>query len=530
MLPPIVTIRTATGAAEEATPGLRRPLPPSERAAAIQKILDTLTRHLSGKEILSRDALVRLVEDLALILKFPPLPQETGRAFLRRLTGFLESMPLPERLLLEKQLTARSLAHRFAALTSIPVDRRGALPPDQTPIRSLPLPARAPTSPPPPAAKAPVSSDLALLQAMLRKAYSTDLEDTRLDKAPEGAGQETAPKKPTRTEAQRAPSPSGSALPPAAAEAAEAEAVAGPIQEDAGEVKAAVPQGKEGLPDSADPTVTPPRSRDSEATVLEADAGAEPEHAEPVHGAVEAVAAEEGMGESAETTAGRLDADGTYGPTRAERKDEAPRVLVRDEADGRSARPPTEAVRAIARDSLALPETSKGGQPAEGADSNGTADPVSPGGEAARRPKESATPIRGTGPGAEPPGESASADGAEASLPDMPPSQTKARDAGEDVGTPQALARLVEIGLPREAIPFALVPYPPAPETSEADEMNRREPADEEEAGEDARDGEGDQEGGGETLDHAAEDGSDQDEERTAADAYDLYRKLGGIG
>lgn len=118
-LPAFIAIRTAVGSAEETTQGLRRSLPAAERSEAIRQIVDALSRHLSGKEVLSKDALVKLVEDLALILKFPPLPQETGRAFIRRLTGFIEALPMPERLLLEKQLATRSLVQRVAVAATV---------------------------------------------------------------------------------------------------------------------------------------------------------------------------------------------------------------------------------------------------------------------------------------------------------------------------------------------------------------------------------------------------------------------------
>lgn len=200
-LPAFIAIRTAVGSAEETTQGLRRSLPAAERSEAIRKIVDALSRHLSGKEVLSKDALVKLVEDLALILKFPPLPQETGRAFIRRLTGFIEALPMPERLLLEKQLATRSLVQRVAVAATIAGDRRGAVPPDRTPLRSLPLPAQVP--PVLPGAKRPVPSDLALLQAMLKKTYGADMEDVRIETTPKGAAieaaQEEAPAGPQRS-------------------------------------------------------------------------------------------------------------------------------------------------------------------------------------------------------------------------------------------------------------------------------------------------------------------------------------------
>ncbi|WP_370073513.1 hypothetical protein [Sinorhizobium fredii] len=102
---PIGTIRNASTPGDDIVQAVRRVLPPAgQRAEAIQKLLDMLGRHLSGKEVLPRDALVRLIEDLARVLKFPPLPQETGRAFVRRLVEVVEALPLPERLAIERQL------------------------------------------------------------------------------------------------------------------------------------------------------------------------------------------------------------------------------------------------------------------------------------------------------------------------------------------------------------------------------------------------------------------------------------------
>ncbi|MEY9561533.1 hypothetical protein [Sinorhizobium fredii] len=65
---PIGTIRNASTPGDDIVQAVRRVLPPAgQRAEAIQKLLDMLGRHLSGKEVLPRDALVRLIEDLALL-------------------------------------------------------------------------------------------------------------------------------------------------------------------------------------------------------------------------------------------------------------------------------------------------------------------------------------------------------------------------------------------------------------------------------------------------------------------------------
>ncbi|WP_139276503.1 hypothetical protein [Pararhizobium antarcticum] len=86
------------------------------RADAILKILETLGRHLNGSEVLPREALVKLMETLARILKFPPLPQETTHDFGQRLAGFLEKLPPEARAVLEKQLGQRTLALQVRVL------------------------------------------------------------------------------------------------------------------------------------------------------------------------------------------------------------------------------------------------------------------------------------------------------------------------------------------------------------------------------------------------------------------------------
>ena len=142
MLIPIQTGRAAAASAEDASTRAQQPaalLPAGQRGEAIQKILDALTRHLSGREILSKDALVRLMEDLARILKFPPLPQEGGRDFVRRIAAFLESMPASDRALLERQLGGRSLAIRVGLLEELPAIRNGTSAPGSA---ATPMPAR----------------------------------------------------------------------------------------------------------------------------------------------------------------------------------------------------------------------------------------------------------------------------------------------------------------------------------------------------------------------------------------------------
>jgi hypothetical protein len=120
MLTPILTVKTsavaaqAAAVAETATPTEQAPAIPlrisGNQSEAVLKILETLNRHLIGSEPLPKEALIRLLDTLAKILKFPPLPQESLRDFTKRLAVFLETLPPAARLALEKQLGQRDLA------------------------------------------------------------------------------------------------------------------------------------------------------------------------------------------------------------------------------------------------------------------------------------------------------------------------------------------------------------------------------------------------------------------------------------
>jgi hypothetical protein len=514
MLMPIVTIRNAIGAGEDATPNVHRPsLPAAPRAEAIQKILDALILHLSGKEVLSKDALVKLVGDLALILKFPPLPQENGRAFVRRLINFLEAMPLPGRLGLEQQLTGRGLAQRVAVLAAMPVSRAGASRPDQTPLRNLPLSAAEPPSSP--AARTLPTGDVGLLQALLRKTYGADTDSFAAReifevKAPE----ETGPNRVTKAAA--------SARSPQATETATALRIEAGLEERPSAVETFISEDSEGSSHEVltDAIPVPEPAGTGEATNSETPSGAASESIEAATAEADTAMAEGSTDEAVDS----LDSDGTYGPPRTGRDNaqRVPRAPVRSESGSPAPRVSIESVKAIIQESLLLPATAKAEQAAESIDAAlREADKAPPA-------RESATPNRHLAAGGETPGKPASVDGE-----DVPPadilSRTRPRQTGDDAGTPQALARLVEFGLPREIVPFTLVPYPPAPATTEneTDEVDRREREDE--AGKDARGGEEEREGRDQAQEHAGGEG-DQDEEPAATDAYDLYRKLGDLG
>jgi hypothetical protein len=131
MLMPILSVKAPIAAAQGASAVEAAPL--RERAPivaipgrisgtqseAVLKILETLNRHLLGTEPLPKDALIRLLDTLAKILKFPPLPQETLRDFTKRLAVFLETLPPATRVALEKQLGQHNLAISIKILAEV---------------------------------------------------------------------------------------------------------------------------------------------------------------------------------------------------------------------------------------------------------------------------------------------------------------------------------------------------------------------------------------------------------------------------
>ncbi|KQY40569.1 hypothetical protein [Rhizobium sp. Root483D2] len=131
MLMPILSVKAPIPAAQgasavEAAPSRERApivaIPgriSGTQSEAVLKILETLNRHLLGTEPLPKDALIRLLDTLAKILKFPPLPQETLRDFTKRLAVFLETLPPATRVALEKQLGQHNLAISIKILAEV---------------------------------------------------------------------------------------------------------------------------------------------------------------------------------------------------------------------------------------------------------------------------------------------------------------------------------------------------------------------------------------------------------------------------
>lgn len=538
MLTPILTVRTATGPAEETAARPQQPAAPmtaAQRGEAIQKILDALTRHLAGREILPKDALVRLMEDLARILKFPPLPQEGGRDFVRRLVTFLESMPMPERLALERQLGGRSLALRVGILADLPAIRNGAgtvstgasLPSLSNPSLQPAIPLHLA------AARAPVAGEVAMLQSALKKTFGVGnesdaahlmLEDMNAATAAEDVA--TSPRQATPERAE----PRGLPGRPPSLDGPEIEAMVatahGETEPDVIDPQAsadATPaEDAEGTPSrpgaTADDGEVPARTRQTEAhrDAGRADTGPQDPRAD------------EGQ-----------EADGIYRPL-PDRDDQTrdDRSTTRNHENRADRAALSDAIKAIVRDTLGLP-----GDPA-GTDRSdvGTLESESVEAKPASQP-EAESPEPGRTNPLRPRDATAGTELAGLNAPDDQTEQAglastnaaqRPQKAADDPAMQQAIARLIENGLPREAIPFAMIPYPIAVEDAKGEAARSEREEDgghgsEDETAQDNGDAAGDEgpKDAPQSEDGAAEtdDGQDGD-----PDVYELYRKLGGLG
>ncbi|OAP41404.1 hypothetical protein AU381_05935 [Sinorhizobium glycinis] len=523
---PIGTIRNASAPGDDAVQIVRRVLLPSgPRTEAIQKLLDMLGRHLSGKEVLPRDALVRLMEDIARVLKFSPLPQETGRAFTRRLVEAVESLPLPERLVIEKQLGGGSLARRLAALTrggpSTGAVSTVPLPAGHTGIRNLPL--QLPVAQHLGAAQTPPPSDLALLQAMLRKTYGADDGDAA-ELTLHDTSQATEPGEPTRAAPQRAqdrvtqPAQSPPGNGDVAATTASVRAA-----EDGVEAAEAMPPA---LPDTSD-SVGATAAAGDEALPAGFEGG---EAAGPQQSAeMPDNGPDQTFGEAETATmlgsardADAFETDGTYGPTRAggDRRLPAQAAVVREAFPEPSL---ADAAELLLQGSLDLPDImaeDRRVRVPRGAEREPVptrSAPAAPGPDGARRDNAAAD--------SQPIAEPIASEKTERPSAGTPVVERRA-PAGEDVAMRQAIALLVEGGLP-EIIPFAMVPYLPAQEEADdgRDTADRSRRDDNQGgAGTDPEDRKEEKEG------QDPEGGGDDADDPEASDSYDLYSKLGGLG
>ncbi|ACP27310.1 hypothetical protein NGR_c35880 [Sinorhizobium fredii NGR234] len=516
---PIGTIRNATTPGDDIVQAIRRVPPPTgQRAEAIQKLLDMLGRHLSGKEVLPRDALVRIIEDLARILKFPPLPQEGGRAFVRRLVEVVEALPLPERLVIERQLGGGGLARRLAALTQSGPSAGFGNP--TTPllaagIRNLPL--QLPTPQQAAAPQALPSRDPALLQAMLKKTYGADDDGTAAELAPEETQQAAESGQPTQAAPERGQPPTaryGQSPAGNSDLAAVSDRLAEEGVQTAEATQSALAENSESaIATAAGDEALPALAEADEAEVPRPLAEAPHEKPDQTSGAAEAT----GQGDI-----DGFEADGTYGPSRPKGSDARQPAQASAPAKTLPEYPLADAVEALLQASLDLPEIAADNRrpSVPGGGERGPAPTRSaperldrlPDGSAPDNAEASADPIAGP----------TVAEETETASGGSPAAQRQA-PAGEDVTIKQAIALLVESGLP-EIIPFAMVPYPPAQEDADdGDGRTDRYPGDDGEGaeGEDRED---------EKKEQDPENDGDDAADPEASEAHDLYTKLGDLG
>lgn len=538
MLTPILTVRTATGPAEEATARAQQPAAPmtsAQRGEAIQKILDALTRHLAGREILPKDTLVRLMEDLARILKFPPLPQEGGRDFVRRLVTFLESMPMPERLALERQLGGRSLALRVGILADLPAIRNSAGPASTGAV--LPGASNRSLQPAIPlhlaAARTPVAGEVALLQSVLKKTFGVG-SDSDVTSLTREAADPTSPADDVATAPRQGAPERGEpkAMPgrPPSLDGPQIEALAAIVNGEA--EPEAIDQ--EATADKA-PTDGADDASSRSATIADdGDVQVRARGAEPRDGAARANADPEGP-----RADGGQEADGTYRPLpdgEDHRHDTQTTARSNENRMDRAAL--SDALKTIIRDTLVLPGETTGGQGPEigtperqsAQETTAANQPETEGAEPGRtpfvRPRDMAA-------GAELAALSVAEERGEQSGPAGANIAQRLQKPADDPTMQQAIARLIENGLPREVIPFAMIPYPIAVEDVKAETTRSERDEGSGQSGEDEKA----QDNGGAADDEAPkdtpqteDDAAEMDEEQNGdPDVYELYRKLGGL-
>lgn len=521
---PIVAIRNAASTGEDAAQNIRRsPVPVSQRAEAIQKILDVLGRHLSGREILSSDALVRLIGDLSRLLRSPVLTQQAERDVARHLLKVLELLPAPARQMLARELDGHRPAQRIEPPIRASQQTVGAAssqPAGHSVIRSLPL--QAPMAPQSSAAQTSPSSDVALLQAMLKTTFGAGGE------APQ-TFDETAQAEPQAEPDAMPPGDAAKALNPAEGRIRPGDArnqaptgfPFGPALQGAAESEAV----NRILPKADDASHSP------EQTVPRTPAGGDAFTSRvPIE--AEAPKTDQILDEAETPSQGdagsgdELDADGTYGPPRARegstRQPARPGVMRGETVS--PARAIVDAVKLLADTGLIAPAKA-GGRP-EATEHVENAVPVTS--SELPRPEHAqdvAMRQRNISAGHEASSDLAAAEPPEVPTPGGASSQARTRHAGEDPAMQQALAPLVEIALPRGIIPLALLPYPPA-ETEAEDDGDGHGKSD----GQPQDDGDEEAEAGPEDDEEEQEPRSEADGEPDPFDAYALYRKLGDLG
>jgi hypothetical protein len=605
MLMPILTVKmpaTASQAAivvEAAAPKERAvPVPlriSGNQSEAALKILEAVNRHLVGSEPLPKEALIRLLDTLSKILKFPPLPQESLRDFSKRLAVYLETLPPASRLALEKELLQRNLVVSIKVLAEAlkslppldaprllekllipsPIVRGPTVQPDGKAPPGLPVPHGQATvpgrQPQLPAAQilaaAPaLVADPGLLQAALKRAFSDDDATPAMDESEaEGlAATGRGGDQPAKTATARG---NGGAAASAQPQQGKTNSETIPLLRAAAAFLAADP---EALSQVSAITAGDIDSRIMEELKQELglDLSEQHEELEPAGTHLHEgdnlsgrVGEPEAEAKSSAST-GRLSAqrqlnevDGFKGHDLGEWELEATtdsqiaaaemenQLLLAEPEMDRPAQALAQSLKALVEASLPLP-----GGAAEELDTlfatlaGETADM---GAEILFAQLDEMDAMQDMGLLTGSTGDQAEQLGLEAdawnTLLDGPDEKAAARQAlaphsGMDEGAREAQApRLLETGIVRDAVPFAMIPYLPAktPEARsiEIDEEEKQAFADEEDQGQQGEDG-GQPESRGEDVPSPVHQ-ADTDLEEPGSDgdaAYDLYRRMGGYG
>jgi len=503
---PIAMIRKAGAPRDDAVQSVGRALPPSgPRSEAIRRLLDALGRHVSGKEILSRDALVKLVENLARTLKYPPVPHESERAVARRLIDALKALPMPERVLAAKQIGAREPAHRAIALLDRVAGRNPNAPPPTDHRGTRNLPPQFSLPPGLAAAEEPKPRDVAPLQAMLKKTFGAEEDvEAEPDDGPLAGerGKTTGPKP------QETPNATGRST-----------------RSSGSDHLAVVGQPH----DAGRSDLQEPRTISSILTAGAAEADISHEPATNAGDSPEQIPDDAGTAREADTVADASDigdafeSDGTYAPPRARGTEGRHRVRapITAVAERRGTLP--DLARVLVQDGLDLHRITPVHEEVAAPRDGEVKGPVS-NSDPTHQERQPDTLRPRTAPRSD-------------LLPAEPPSDNpedraalgstlvlRQTGSGEEPSMRQALALLV--GLPREIIPAAMVPYPPCRQESDDVRDEERYPREErEEAGEEA-------DGKGEGERRRQQPGSDGNltEPSEEADGCDPSGKLGRPG
>lgn len=585
MLTPILTVKTATPSApvpapEAVLPKEKVPVLPAalsgRQSEAALRILETINKQLLGSETLPKEALVRLLDTLVRLLKLPPLPQESLLALSKRIAAAIDALPPAARLALEKQLGQRNLLLSARILAEVVKPPLPEIParfdapqqrlPNGQPAQARPLPEQAASRaldemrqpqqqqrpaelPQRPAATILVGGnfDPSALQAALRSAFSAEedstIGDTDLDDIEEivaetvdGAETEHAEHAPAAAARQHA----GESIPTLRSIArfladdtlalSKVEAIAvGAVDP---EIREALEHALEAdaplelpFPDTEEPEQL--SNPAAEFQMEEADSEVQPQQTKaPAPETNAAGPAMTTMPEDIDDEPASVPAFQDEAPSGDESIDQ-PTLRAETPVADRSARLIADALKVLVEAGLAL-TTEELDTPAESLFALAAVEDI----EAIL---DEQVAFRGTAPAAE---KVVPADRPEQefmSEPDDLETGSTPREAARNA-THQAEERpreplpqrLPETFMPREVPAFIAIPYPPAKTGIGSVSMAEEEEQQSFGRDEDDRSEQDEQqdEAGREKADDGGEDGEDAD---ASADAYELYRRLGGI-